>query len=238
MAERGFYSTSNGDLSALENWWADWECTIPATSLPSVNDDVILFSRPTSGVCIGLRIFGQVAIDGGTFNSPIECYEDINGGTFNASVAAGSIYGGTFNSTVSGGGTIWNGEFMAAVNWYGSICGGNFYADVYSTGEVYDGSFYANVSNSDGLLGGMFFGDAIAYSSLRGGYYFNTLALYGVGFSTQARIIGSDGTTLYAPAHPAVAPASAVKAGVSNLGVAGTYSPAARLTAVGPGVRW
>ncbi len=162
-----------------------------------------LYAGTFNGVVTGIGI-----IEGGTFNEPVSGFITIAGNygaIFNASVEIDNapIHLGTFNGPVSVNYEILDGTFNGSVDLNGiaAVYGGTFHGLVDATGGAY-------------ISGGNFYGDLIYDSNS----FFDQFPHYVFANTTS---LSKGGVTLYGPSHAAVADPADVRAGVTNLGVAG-----------------
>jgi hypothetical protein len=151
-----FNAAVNGNLSTLGNWWQDSGFTIPAVSLPTSTDPVVI----SATVTIGTGTYGLASINANigsavTINaSSIIIYGGINSGTlvgitslYNFASNAGTITGNTtlHNSSTNSGTITGNATLRNSSTNSGTITGNaNIYYDGGSgtkpIGGIVDGS--------------------------------------------------------------------------------------------------
>jgi len=152
------WSGANGSTSASD--------LIDASGNAGVTLNSAIGSGVTGSCGINVSGYGQIIIDGGTFNGSVSSSNQvvINGGTFNSSVSIGSvgyITSGTFNSSVSvvASTTIIGGIFNGAVSidLFSQIGGGTYNSSVQCSFEsrIVGGTFEvttATISNTGGYI--------------------------------------------------------------------------------------
>jgi len=126
--------------------------------------------------------------------------------------AAGVIAGGIWSGVVTGGAgsEITGGTFAAAVT-VPTISGGTFNGAVTVTAAISDGTFNSTVDANGYDISGGTFGPAsnvdVIYADISDGSFLGIL------------------NGMYASTSTGLAPASAVRVGTTNAGIAGTYNP-------------
>ena len=151
------------------------------------------------------------SIGGGLYNLPV----------YFGPLASGSITGGTFNysttsnKTISNASAVFNGPTIIGA---GTVSAGTFNNTVtINAGTISGGSFGGAVAFNGGTMSGGTYALAVTASS--GATFTNTTPV----FNGSVIFQNTGGTsTLYSTTSPAVAPASMVWSGTSNLGTTGT----------------
>lgn len=141
MATLYFNGAVDGDWNELGNWWENSSYTIPASSLPTSSDDVII------DVVVTTNSGGPLSVINLTHNANGGCplYITVSGSaTFNAGYNnAGTIDGvGIFND-----GTVNNGTVTGLAYFNGSSGNG-------SVGSTSGDAYFYNTSTNDGSVGG------------------------------------------------------------------------------------
>lgn len=218
----------DGDLDQPGNYTVDGST---ATVVPTAADTLTTLLAATEVVSIGkgtcyagtVTLLSWQGVWNGTFMGSVTMGSNhiCHGGTFMGTVTnSGTINAGNFNGTLTNqaSGIVYDGVYGDVVNNTGdstTIYGGTFNGTVtnQSSASIYDGTFNASVSNITNatIFGGHFWQDVSSYGALIGGGRY------------EHRLSYNGGTRwYYAPDSPAVAPASKVLTGNSNLGTAGT----------------